>query len=123
VLRSNPVPGKIVTDQLRSSPAAKAEIPDLANVKHVFVKSGCSPQRPSQEPPPTYTRTRTTYSRFSQPDTHSEISIVLRADPSTCHVTLKRHQLRASVHRKKLAAQFEAWGKFTNITQNRSTGF
>src|ERR1700722_16337047 len=31
-------PRKIVTDQLRSYPAAKAEIPELINVKHVFVK-------------------------------------------------------------------------------------
>jgi len=36
---SNPMPRKIVTDQLRSYPAAKAEIPELANVKHVFVKA------------------------------------------------------------------------------------
>jgi len=33
------VPRKIVTDQLRSYPAAIAEIPELANVKHVFVKA------------------------------------------------------------------------------------
>ncbi len=33
------VPKKIVTDQLRSYPAAKADIPELANVKHVFVKA------------------------------------------------------------------------------------
>ena len=33
------VPKKIVTDQLRSYPAAKAEIPELADVKHVFVKA------------------------------------------------------------------------------------
>lgn len=39
VLRSNPAPRKIVTDQLRSYPAAKAEIPELAQVKHVFVKA------------------------------------------------------------------------------------
>jgi putative transposase len=39
VLRSNPVPRKIVTDQLRSYPAAKADIPELAHVKHVFVKA------------------------------------------------------------------------------------
>ncbi|TCK94566.1 putative transposase [Paraburkholderia sp. BL9I2N2] len=32
-------PKKIVTDQLRSYPAAKTEIPELANVKHVFVKA------------------------------------------------------------------------------------
>jgi putative transposase len=34
VLRSNPVPKRIVTDQLRSYPAAKADIPELAQVKH-----------------------------------------------------------------------------------------
>ena len=39
VLRSSPVPRKIITDQLRSYPVAKAEIPELANVKHVFVKA------------------------------------------------------------------------------------
>jgi putative transposase len=39
VLRSCPVPRKIVTDQLRSYPAAKSRIPELANVKHVFVKA------------------------------------------------------------------------------------
>jgi putative transposase len=39
VLRSSPVPREIVTDQLHSYPAAKAEIPQLANVKHVFVKA------------------------------------------------------------------------------------
>lgn len=39
VLRSNPVPRKIVTDQLRSYPAAKDDIPELAHVKHVFVKA------------------------------------------------------------------------------------
>jgi putative transposase len=32
------VPRKIVTDQLRSDPVAKAEIPKLPNVKHEFVK-------------------------------------------------------------------------------------
>jgi putative transposase len=39
MLRSSPVPRKIIIDQLRSYPGAKAEIPELANVKHVFVKA------------------------------------------------------------------------------------
>jgi putative transposase len=39
VLRSSPAPHKIVADQLRSNPAAKAQIPELAHVKHVFVKA------------------------------------------------------------------------------------
>src|SRR5258706_7042668 len=37
VMHSCPTPRKIVTNQLRSYPAAKAEIPELASVKHVFV--------------------------------------------------------------------------------------
>ena len=40
VLASCPeVPRKIVTDQLRSYPAAKAKIPSLVEVKHVFLKA------------------------------------------------------------------------------------
>ncbi|SIT40594.1 transposase (fragment) [Paraburkholderia ribeironis] len=39
LLRSNPVPRRIVTDRLRGYPAAKVEIPELAGVKHVFVKA------------------------------------------------------------------------------------
>ena len=39
MLRSNLVPRKIVTDQLRSYPTAKADIPELVSVKHVFVKA------------------------------------------------------------------------------------
>ncbi len=39
MLRSNPAPRKILTDQLRSYPAAEADIPELANVKHVFVEA------------------------------------------------------------------------------------
>jgi putative transposase len=39
VLRSSPVPRKIATDQLRSYPAAKARIAELANVKRMFVKA------------------------------------------------------------------------------------
>ncbi|CAE6723812.1 hypothetical protein R69776_01660 [Paraburkholderia nemoris] len=30
------MPSRIVTDQMRSYPAAKADIPELAHVKHVF---------------------------------------------------------------------------------------
>lgn len=39
MLRSWPAPRKIVTDQLRSYPAAKTDIPELACVLHVFVKA------------------------------------------------------------------------------------
>jgi hypothetical protein len=38
-MRSCPTPRKIVIEQLGSYSAAKAEIPELASVKHVFVKA------------------------------------------------------------------------------------
>lgn len=47
VLRSCPAPRKIVTDQLRSYPAAKADIPELAGVRHVFVKAANTSLRDS----------------------------------------------------------------------------
>lgn len=39
VLRTCPAPLKIVTDHQRSYPAAKVDIPELAHVRHVFVKA------------------------------------------------------------------------------------
>lgn len=38
VLRLSPVPRRLVTDQLRSYLAANAEMPELVNVRHLFVK-------------------------------------------------------------------------------------
>jgi putative transposase len=56
-LHSNPVPRKIVTDQLRSYPVAKAEIPELATVKHVFVKAAARiNNRPENSHQPTHER-------------------------------------------------------------------
>ncbi len=48
VLRSSPVPRKIVIDQLCSYPAANAEIPELASVKHVFVKAAARVNNPAE---------------------------------------------------------------------------
>ena len=39
MLRSGTVSHRRVTDRLQSNPAAKADIPELAQVKHVFVKA------------------------------------------------------------------------------------
>jgi len=76
VLRSSPVPRKIVTDQLRSYPVAKAEIPELASVKHVFVKAAARlNNRAENSHQPTRERER--------PETHADIPLELRADPTT----------------------------------------
>ncbi len=81
VLRSFPAPRKIVTDQLRSYPAAKADIPELANVKHVFVKAAARFKQPRREQPSADPRTRATHAGVSRPDTHSGVPRELRADP------------------------------------------
>ncbi len=39
ILRNHPAPRAIVTDQLRSYPAAKARVPALAKTKHIFVRA------------------------------------------------------------------------------------
>ena len=51
VLRSNPLPRKIVTDQLRSYRAAKADIPELAHVKHAYVQAAARVNNPCREQP------------------------------------------------------------------------
>jgi putative transposase len=83
VLHSNPVPRKIVTDQLRSYPTAKAEIPELANVKHVFVKAAARlNNRAENSHQPTRERERRMRG-FGDPKRTQKFSLVLRADPST----------------------------------------
>ncbi len=116
VLRSNPVPRKIVTDQLRSYPAAKADIPELANVKHVFVKAsaGVNNRAENSHQP---TRERERRMRGFR-DRARKQAFLASFGPIRQHVALKRHLLRASLFRKHLAARFTAWREFTEVTQN-----
>jgi transposase-like protein len=84
VLRSNPVPRKIVTDQLRSYPAAKAEMAELANVKHVFVKAAARlNNRAENSHQPTRERERRMRG-FRDPNC-TQRSLLLRTDPPTLH--------------------------------------
>ncbi|VVE59505.1 transposase [Pandoraea sputorum] len=82
VLRSNRVPHKIVTDQLRSYPAAKADIPALANVKHVFFKAAARVHHRaenSHQPP----RARERRMRgFHDPARTQTFLVMLRANPA-----------------------------------------
>jgi putative transposase len=82
-MRSCPTPRKIVIDQLRSYSAAKAEILELASVKHVFVKAAARVNnRAENSHQPTRERERRMHG-FSRPKTYAGISFVLRADPAT----------------------------------------
>jgi len=130
VLRSNPVPRKIVTDQLRSYPAAKAEIPALAKVKHVFVKAAARlNNRAENSHQPTRERER----RIPQGDFLRGVrgfrdpkrtqKFLSSFGPIRQHFALKRHLLRASLYRKQLAARFVTWREFTDVTQDSSYAF
>ncbi|MGF6902319.1 hypothetical protein P3T22_003596 [Paraburkholderia sp. GAS348] len=46
-------------------------------------QSGRATEQPCREQPPTDTRTRATHAWLSRPETHTEISLVFRADPAT----------------------------------------
>jgi putative transposase len=99
VLRSSPVPRKIVTDQLRSYPAAKAEIPELANVKHVFVQAAVRPNsRAENSSQPTRERERRMRGFRDPRSTRKFLSCF---GPIRQHFALKRHLPRASLYRKK----------------------
>ncbi|MGF6440956.1 IS6 family transposase [Paraburkholderia youngii] len=121
VLRSNPVPRKIVTDQLRSYPAAKADIPELVNVKHVFFRAAARVNnRAENSHQPTRERERRTRGFRDPKRTQAFLSSF---GPIRQHFALKRHVRRASLYRKHLAARFVAWREFTNVTQTPSNVF
>ncbi|NTX19659.1 IS6 family transposase [Burkholderia cepacia] len=119
VLRSNPVPSKIVTDQLRSYPAAKADIPELANAKHVFVKVAARVNNRAEN---SHQPTRGRRMRGFRDPTRTQV-FLSSFGPIRQHFALKRHLLRASLYRKHLAARFVAWCEFTNVTQTPSNAF
>jgi putative transposase len=111
-------PRKIVTDQLRSYPAAKAEIPALTHVKHVFVKASARiNNRAENSHQPTRERERRMRG-FRDPERTqvflSSFGLIRQ------HFALKRHLLRASLYRQQLAARFAAWHRFTETTQDPS---
>jgi putative transposase len=117
VLRSNPVPRTIVTDQLRSYAAAKAEIPEipeipeLANVKHVFVKAAARlNNRAENSHQPTHERER----RMKGFRIPKRTQVFLSGfGPIRQHFALPRHRMSASRDRKELKAQFTAWQRWT----------
>ncbi|KAG8148724.1 IS6 family transposase [Burkholderia catarinensis] len=111
-------PRKIVTDQLRSYRAAKAEIAELANVKHVFVKASARVNnRAENSHQPTRERERRMRGFRVPQRTQAFLSSF---GPIRQHFTLKRHLLRASLYRNQLAVRFVAWRHFTELTQGSS---
>jgi putative transposase len=111
VMRSNPVPNKIVTDQLRSYRAAKADIPELAQVKHVFVKAAARVNnRAENSHQPTRRRERQMCGFRDPKRTQAFLSCF---GPIRQHFALPRHQMNAVRHRAVLQERFAKWHDWT----------
>jgi putative transposase len=111
VLRSNPVPRRIVTDQLRSYSAAKADIPELAHVKHVFVKGAARVNnRAENSHQPTRRRERQMCGFRDAPRTQAFLSSF---GPIRQHFALPRHQMNAARHRAILKERFTTCNSWT----------
>ncbi|QCP54511.1 IS6 family transposase [Trinickia violacea] len=111
LLRSAPQPRKIVTDQLRSYPAAKADITELAGVKHVFVKAAARVNnRAENSHQPTRRRERA-MNGFREPvRTQAFLSSF---GPIRRDFALPRHQMNANAHRNALKQRLAAWQRWT----------
>ena len=111
LLRSKPVPRKIVTDQLRSYPAAKADIPELAHVKHVFVKAAARVNNGAENShQPTRRRERQMRGFRDARRTQAFLSCF---GPIGQHFALPRHKMRATRHRAALQERFTTWHGWT----------
>lgn len=110
------MPRKIVTDLLRSYPAAKADIPELANAKHVFVNAAARiNNRAENSHQPTRECERKMRGFRDRRRTQTFLSSF---GPIRQHFSLTRHLLRASRYRKQLAARFATWREFDELARH-----
>jgi putative transposase len=101
------VPRKIVTDQLRSYPAAKADIPELTHVKHVFVKAAARVNnRAENSHQPTRRRERLMCGFRDARRTQAFLSCF---GPIRQHFALPRRKMKAARHRAVLQERFTTW--------------
>ncbi len=85
-------------------------------MKHVFGKAAARVK--GREQPPTRERERSMRG-FHAP---KRPQVILSAfGPIRQHFALKRHLLRASLYRKRLAASYATWRAFTDVAHNPST--
>ncbi|CAB3806282.1 hypothetical protein LMG28688_06323 [Paraburkholderia caffeinitolerans] len=111
VLRSAPAPRGILTDRLRSYPAAKADIPELAGVKHVFVKAAVRVNnRAENRRQPTRRRERA-MSGFR--DSKRTQAFLSSFGPIRQHFALPRHRMNAVCHRTILKERLASWHGWT----------
>ncbi|MEM5317618.1 IS6 family transposase [Paraburkholderia sp. JHI869] len=111
VLCSHPVPIKIVTGQLRSYPAAKAEVTELACVKHVFVKASAEVNNRAENSHQPKRGRECQMQGFRDP--HRTQAFLSRFGPIRQHFVLPRHQMKAACHRAELQAHLRFWSEWT----------
>ncbi|MGF6695707.1 transposase-like protein [Paraburkholderia sp. MM5496-R1] len=85
LLRSNPVPRRIVTDQLRSYPAEGRDS-RARSCEARFRQSSCTREQPRREQPPADPQARTPDVRLSRSASHAAVSLILRPDPAALRV-------------------------------------
>jgi putative transposase len=116
VLRSHSAPQKIVTDQLRSYPAAKADVPELAGVKHVFVKACARVDNRAENSHQATRRRERQMQGFRDP--RRKQAFLLRFGPIRQHFALPRHRMTAATHRAQLQARLLAWQCWTGVNDS-----
>ena len=113
MLRSSPVPKKIVTAQLRSYPAAKAEVPELAGVKHVFVKAHARVNNHAENSHQPTRRRERQLQGFRDP--RRTQAFLCRFGPIRQHFALPRHRMKVACHRAELKARLLAWHEWAGV--------
>ncbi len=114
-------PDRIVTDKLRSYAAAKAEIPALHDVRHVFVRAKARVNnRAENSHQPTRERERRMKGFRCPQLTQAFLSSF---GPIRQHFAIKRHRLGAAWYRAQLAKRFASWRTFTGLSQAPSGHF
>ncbi|WP_176026113.1 IS6 family transposase [Robbsia andropogonis] len=118
LLRNHPAPQVIVTDQLRSYPAAKAQVPALAKTKHIFVRAAARVNnRAENSHQPTRARERRMRGLRGLRRAQRFLS---NFGPIRQHFALKREILGAIEHRRQLTAHLASWQQLTLGSQNPS---
>jgi putative transposase len=107
VLRSHPVPRRIVTDQLRSYPAEKADIPELGRVEHIFVKAAARVNNRSENSHQSTRRRERQMCGFR--DARRTQAFLSCFGPIRQHFALPRHQMNAAHHRAIPKERLSTW--------------
>ncbi|CAB3807080.1 hypothetical protein LMG27177_06243 [Paraburkholderia fynbosensis] len=115
MLRSYPAPRKVAADQLRSYPAAKADIPELAQVEHVFFESAARVNnRAENSHQPTRRRERQACGFRDARRTQAFLSCF---GPIRQHSALPRHRMNAVCHRAMSKERLATWHDWTGLTR------